>query len=49
MMSKKEDIKVKNRNFATLLIEWFKENKREMPWRKTSNPYCIWVSEVMLQ
>ena len=38
-----------NRNFATLLIEWFEENKREMPWRKTSDPYCIWVSEVMLQ
>lgn len=38
-----------NKNFATLLIDWFKENKREMPWRKTSNPYYIWVSEVMLQ
>lgn len=38
-----------NTNFATLLIDWFEENKREMPWRKTSNPYCIWVSEVMLQ
>lgn len=38
-----------NTDFATLLIDWFKENKREMPWRKTSDPYCIWVSEVMLQ
>ena len=38
-----------NKNFATLLIDWFKENKREMPGRKTSDPYCIWVSEVMLQ
>lgn len=38
-----------NKNFATLLIDWFEENKREMPWRKTSDPYCIWVSEVMLQ
>lgn len=38
-----------NNDFATLLIDWFKENKREMPWRKTSDPYCIWVSEVMLQ
>lgn len=39
----------KQLDFATPLIKWFKENKREMPWRKTSDPYCIWVSEVMLQ
>ncbi len=37
------------RDFATPLVEWFKENKRDMPWRRTSDPYCIWVSEVMLQ
>lgn len=37
------------KDFATPLIEWFKENKRDMPWRRTSDPYCIWVSEVMLQ
>lgn len=37
------------KDFATLLIDWYEKNKREMPWRKTSDPYCIWVSEVMLQ
>ena len=31
------------------LIKWFNENQREMPWRETSNPYYIWLSEVMLQ
>lgn len=36
-------------NKARLLLKWFEENKREMPWRKTKDPYCIWVSEVMLQ
>lgn len=36
-------------NYANQLLEWFDENKREMPWRKTSDPYGIWVSEVMLQ
>lgn len=36
-------------DYATPLITWFKENKRDMPWRRTSDPYCIWVSEVMLQ
>ena len=34
---------------AKMLIKWFEENKRDMPWRKTKDPYCIWVSEVMLQ
>ena len=31
------------------LIKWYEENKRDLPWRKTTNPYYIWVSEVMLQ
>jgi A/G-specific adenine glycosylase len=29
--------------------EWFNQHKRELPWRKISDPYAIWVSEVMLQ
>lgn len=37
------------KDFAAPLTTWFKENKRDMPWRRTSDPYCIWVSEVMLQ
>ena len=28
---------------------WFYENMRPLPWRQTRDPYCIWVSEVMLQ
>ena len=36
-------------NYAEELIKWYNENKREMPWRNTRDPYCIWVSEVMLQ
>ena len=31
------------------LISWYRANHRDLPWRKTSNPYYIWVSEVMLQ
>ena len=31
------------------LISWYMANHRDLPWRKTSNPYHIWVSEVMLQ
>lgn len=31
------------------LIQWYKNNKRDLPWRKTNNPYHIWISEIMLQ
>ncbi len=31
------------------LLKWFSKNKRDLPWRKTKNPYHIWISEVMLQ
>ncbi|MFP3155071.1 A/G-specific adenine glycosylase [Lachnospiraceae bacterium ZAX-1] len=31
------------------LIEWFKENKRVLPWRENPTPYRVWVSEIMLQ
>ncbi|SUM33936.1 A G-specific DNA glycosylase [Staphylococcus gallinarum] len=39
----------KENEFKTNLVTWFDENQREMPWRETSNPYYIWLSEVMLQ
>jgi A/G-specific adenine glycosylase len=32
-----------------LLLEWFREAARDLPWRRTRDPYAIWVSEVMLQ
>lgn len=31
------------------LKEWFKEEKRDFPWRKNPSPYAVWISEVMLQ
>ncbi|GGI42228.1 A/G-specific adenine glycosylase [Mammaliicoccus stepanovicii] len=36
-------------NFKEDLLHWYYENKRQMPWRETTNPYYIWLSEVMLQ
>ncbi|KDN56758.1 A/G-specific adenine glycosylase [Flavobacterium seoulense] len=36
-------------NFYNLLIKWYLENKRDLPWRNTTNPYPIWLSEIMLQ
>ena len=31
------------------LIDWYRANKRDLPWRKNRDPYRIWISEVMLQ
>ena len=31
------------------LVEWYRENKRELPWRKHPDAYRVWVSEIMLQ
>ncbi len=37
------------RGIAGPLLAWFDRHKRDLPWRRTSDPYRIWVSEVMLQ
>ena len=34
---------------VSLLLEWYRQNKRDLPWRKTKDPYHIWLSEIMLQ
>jgi A/G-specific adenine glycosylase len=31
------------------LLQWYKKNHRDLPWRNTRDPYAIWVSEIMLQ
>ncbi|MEZ5084324.1 MAG: A/G-specific adenine glycosylase [Bacteroidales bacterium] len=36
-------------NFSTKVIHWYDENKRALPWRKTADPYNIWISEIILQ
>lgn len=36
-------------NFSKLLIKWYLQNKRDLPWRNTTDPYLIWLSEIMLQ
>ena len=36
-------------NFADILLAWFDENHRDLPWRGESDPYKIWVSEIILQ
>lgn len=36
-------------NFKFQLISWYSNNKRQLPWRETKNPYYIWLSEIILQ
>jgi A/G-specific adenine glycosylase len=40
---------VDRRRFRRRLLEWYRRNGRDLPWRQTSDPYHILVSEVMLQ
>jgi len=36
-------------SISKVLINWYNQNKRDLPWRDTNNPYIIWVSEIILQ
>ncbi|RAJ11769.1 A/G-specific adenine glycosylase [Olleya aquimaris] len=36
-------------NISKQLINWYLDNKRDLPWRNTQNPYFIWLSEIILQ
>lgn len=37
------------KEIVPLIVDWYRQNKRELPWRKEKNPYHIWLSEIMLQ
>ncbi|MET3558821.1 A/G-specific adenine glycosylase [Streptococcus rupicaprae] len=41
--------KEKIKAFRKALLDWYDANKRDLPWRRTMDPYAIWVSEIMLQ
>ncbi len=36
-------------SFSASLLRWYKKAGRDLPWRKTTDPYAIWVSEILLQ
>ncbi|MDZ7613338.1 MAG: A/G-specific adenine glycosylase [Flavobacteriaceae bacterium] len=36
-------------DFSNRLIAWYLQNQRDLPWRRTKDPYLIWLSEVILQ
>jgi A/G-specific adenine glycosylase len=36
-------------SFQTKFLDWYHDEKRNLPWRATNDPYAIWISEIMLQ
>lgn len=35
--------------YSTAIVKWYRKNARDLPWRRTQDPYKIWLSEIMLQ
>ncbi|MDB6034499.1 MAG: A/G-specific adenine glycosylase [Verrucomicrobiales bacterium] len=48
-MSKKRPNQPEISKLVPALLEWFAANARDLPWRRTNDPYSIWISEIMLQ
>src|ERR1700722_2117022 len=38
-----------SREFRARLLPWYDAHARDLPWRKSHDPYCVWLSEIMLQ
>lgn len=36
-------------HLSQVLLNWYKSNKRDLPWRRTKDPYTVWLSEIILQ
>lgn len=49
MSKKTSQAHLPNKNIGKRLLTWYHANKRDMPWRQTKDPYCILLSEFMLQ
>jgi A/G-specific adenine glycosylase len=41
--------KTNKQSFGKKLLSWYAKSKRDLPWRRTRDPYKIWISEIMLQ
>ncbi|HLQ39622.1 MAG TPA: A/G-specific adenine glycosylase, partial [Tetragenococcus sp.] len=39
----------KIKDFQAVLLDWYYQNKRNLPWRADTDPYKVWISEIMLQ
>ena len=45
----KADNRLRFRRIRGALVRWYNRRRRDLPWRRTSDPYAIWISEIMLQ
>lgn len=43
------DTPQKRMEFAQNLLQWYAQHRRDLPWRRTGDPYAVWISETMLQ
>jgi len=43
------DPDISRMDFTRQLFKWYKKNRRDLPWRRTRDPYKIWISEIILQ
>lgn len=44
-----DNIEQAQERFSLPLLEWYRSVRRDLPWRRSRDPYCIWISEIMLQ
>lgn len=49
LMAVFNNINIDIAGFQNGLLDWYDVNRRDLPWRRTKDPYTIWLSEVMLQ
>ena len=40
---------LRHKDFVQAIIRWYRVQGRDLPWRRTNDPYAIWISEIMLQ
>lgn len=48
-MHTQQEIQTQYNRLPELLLPWYRANARDLPWRRTKEPYRVWVSEIMLQ
>jgi A/G-specific adenine glycosylase len=48
-MARQDEELGKTRALRAGLLEWYAGNRRDLPWRRSGDPYAIWVAEIMLQ
>jgi A/G-specific adenine glycosylase len=48
-MARQDEGRKKLRAASARLLDWYSRNKRDLPWRRSTDAYAIWVSEIMLQ